>query len=97
MEVIKNFVCNITENNIRIIDSYLMTDRNEMREILYTIQYKHPECKVFQRSYKSMIAEWVAHNRLYKLGIEKDRTGTVDINYPLKWYEELFYRIFGIW
>jgi uncharacterized protein YchJ len=67
-----------------------------MAEILYAIQSKHPECQTFKRSYDSMIAEWVTHNRLYRLGIKRNRTKDVDINYPLKWYMELLYRIFGI-
>lgn len=96
MEVICDYVCSVTENNIKIIDSYKVENKSKMKEVLYAIQYKHPECKVFKRSYNSMIAEWKTHNRLYHLGIKKSHTKDVDINYPIKWYVELLYRIFGI-
>lgn len=94
--IIDEHVCTVTSNNIHIKDSYDIKKRSEMKEILYAIQYKSPDCNVFKRSYNSMISEWRTHNRLYRLGYKKDRTGSVDLNYPLKWYIELAYRIFGI-
>lgn len=96
MEIICEYACDITKNNVHIRDSYKVTSKAQMKEILYAIQYKHPDCNTFKRSYNSLIAEWRAHNRLYRLGIEKDRTRSVDLNYPLKWYVELAYRILGI-
>ena len=94
--IIDEHVCTVTSNNIHIKDSYDIKKRSEMKEILYAIQYKRPDCNVFKRSYNSMISEWRTHNRLYRLGYKKDRTGSVDLNYPLKWYVELAYRILGI-
>lgn len=96
MELICGFVCKVSENNIHIEDSYKVKEKSKMYEILYIIQHNHPECKVFNRSYKSMIAEWRVHNRLYKIGYKRNRTKDVDINYPLKWYVELAYKILGI-
>ena len=96
MELINGYVCKITENNIHIQDSYQVKRKSEMKEILYAIQHNHPECNSFKRGYNSLIAEWRVHNRLYKLGYKKDRTGSVDLNYPLKWYVELAYKILGI-
>lgn len=96
MEILENCVYDISSNNIHIQDSYKITSKSEMSEVLYAIQHKHPECNSFKRDYKSLIAEWRAHNRLYKLGYKKQRTGSVDLNYPLKWYVELAYRILGI-
>lgn len=94
--LINGYLCSVTENNIHIKDSYKVTNTSEMKEILYAIQHNNPECKVFKRSYNSMVSEWKAHNRLYKLGYKKHRTADVDINYPLKWYVELIYKILGI-
>lgn len=94
--IIDEHVCTVTSNNIHIKDSYDIKKRSEMKEILYAIQYKKPDCNVFKRSYNSMISEWKTHNRLYRLGYKKDRTGSVDLNYPLKWYVELAYKILGI-
>lgn len=94
--IIDEHVCTVTSNNIHIKDSYDIKKRSEMKEILYAIQYKKPDCNVFKRSYNSMISEWKTHNRLYRLGYKKDRTGSVDLNNPLKWYVELAYKILGI-
>lgn len=94
--IIDEHVCTVTSNNIHIKDSYDIKKRSEMKEILYTIQYKRPDCNVFKRGYNSMISEWRTHNRLYRLGYKKNRTGSVDLNYPLKWYVELAYKILGI-
>lgn len=96
MEILENCVYEVSLNNVHIQDSYKITSKSEMAEILYAIQHKHPECNTFKRNYKSLIAEWRAHNRLYKWGYETRRTGSVDLNYPLKWYVELAYRILGI-
>lgn len=94
--IIDEHVCTVTSNNIHIKDSYDIKKRSEMKEILYAIQYKRPDCNVFKRSYNSMISEWRTHNRLYRLGYKKNRTGSVDLNYPLKWYVEFAYKILGI-
>ena len=96
MEVLENCVYDVSANNVHIKDSYKITSKSEMKEILYAIQHKHPECNTFKRSYNSLIAEWRTHNRLYRLGYKRERTGDVDLNYPLKWYVELAYRILGI-
>lgn len=96
MEIVNEFVCNVSANNVHIKESYKVTSKSEMKEILYAIQHNHPDCNTFKRSYSSLIAEWRTHNRLYRLGYKKQRTGDVDLNYPLKWYVELAYRILGI-
>ena len=94
--IINGYVCTVTSNNIHIKDSYKVTKRSEMKEILYAIQHAKPECNVFKRNYDSLVSEWRTHNRLYRLGYKRQRTSDVDLNYPLKWYVELAYRILGI-
>ena len=96
MDMINGYVCEVSESNIHIKESYKVTSKSEMKEMLYAIQHKHPECNTFKRNYNSLISEWRTHNRLYRLGYKRQRTGDVDLNYPLKWYVELAYRILGI-
>lgn len=48
------------------------------------------------RSNKSLIREWITHNNLYKLNLYRDRTASVDLNYPQKWYMKITYFIFSI-
>ena len=57
MEIIGGCICKISENNIHIQDSYKINNESLMKEMLYIIQHNHPECKVFKRSYNSMISE----------------------------------------
>lgn len=57
MEIFNNMVCTISENNINIKDSYTMTKKEDMRDTLYAIQYKHPECNTFKRDYDSLLNE----------------------------------------
>ena len=85
----------VSENNIKIIDSYKVTKWADMLRILTTIK-KETNSNVFNRSMDSLIEEWIAHNRLYKLHIFRSHTKDVDLNYPQKWYEKLIYRILSI-
>lgn len=96
MEILSDITYKILSNRVKIINSYKITDRSKMKEILYAIQHNHPECSSFKRSYESLMAEWRAHNRLYSWGIKRSHTADVDLNYPLKWYMELIYRVLGI-
>lgn len=87
----------ITTNNIHIENSYKITKRKEMKKILLTIQSEYPNCKVFsKRSISGLILEWVAHNRLYKIGYKKDRTKDVDLDLNETWYRKILYLILGI-
>lgn len=86
----------VTENNIHIQDSYVITKRKDMKDILEKLKVEYPECLSFKRTTYSLTSEWKTHNRLYRLGYKKDRTGSVDMNYPLKWYVELAYKILGM-
>lgn len=92
----------ITNNNIHIQDSYKVESRStkgtiieSIREYMedYAPQMDYP---LKHRTNKSAVREWVAHNNLYKLNIERQRTGSVDLDYPQKWYEKLGYFILSI-
>lgn len=61
-------------NNIKVIDSYKVTSKRLMKLNLYCM----PLNKV-NRSVKSCLNEWIAHNRLYKLGLFKDRCKDCDL------------------
>lgn len=95
MEILSDIVYKILSNRIKIIDSYQITDRSRMSEIIYAIQHKHPEVK-FDRNYNALVHEWVAHNRLYKLGIKPEKTKDVDLEFKETWIKKLIYNILGI-
>lgn len=95
MEVLNDIVYKILSNRIKIIDSYKITDRKKMSEILYAIQYKHPELD-FNRGYNDLINEWVAHNRMYKWGINPEKTKDVDLEFNESKCKIFIYKILGI-
>lgn len=95
MEEFNGMMCDVSENDIHIKDSYTMNDENEMFITLSAIKEKYPECKTFNRSWDSMFREWRSHNRLYYWGLFKSHTKDVDLNYPQKCYEKIIYFILG--
>lgn len=95
MEVLKDIVYSILSNRLKIINSYKITSRNRMKEIIYTIQYKHPEVQ-FNRDTNDLIHEWVAHNRMYKWGIKPEKTKDVDLEFNECKIKILLYDILGI-
>lgn len=88
----------ITKDNIHIVDSYKISKRVYMKDYLNDIRKcgKYDYCEVFNRSNFDMINEWVTHNNLYKLGICKDRTIDVDLDYPQKWYYSVLWFLGGL-
>lgn len=95
MEVLNDIAYKILSNKIKIIDSYKIIDRSKMSEIIYAIQYKHPEIK-FNREYNDLIREWVAHNRLHKWKINREKTKNVNLEFNECKIKTLFYNILGI-
>ena len=95
MEVLTDVAYKVLSNRIKIIDSYKIKDRGRMIEIIYTIQHNHPEVK-FNRSYDDLVHEWVAHNRMYKWNIRKDKTKDVDLEFKECKKNIILYRILGI-
>lgn len=85
----------ILENRIKLIDSYMMS-KNEFIAALDEIQKLYPSHIAFKRSRRSMILEWEAHNFLYWLGIKKDKTADVDLEYPQTWLKRLGYGFLGV-
>ena len=95
MEVLTDIAYKILSNRIKILDSYKITDRSKMNEIIYAIQYKHPEIK-FNRSCSDLIHEWVAHNRMYKWGIKPKKTKDVDLEFKESKLKMFIYALLGI-
>lgn len=87
----------VSENNIHIENSYMIEERNLMKDILTELYIQLKESHITMdtpfnhRTIPSMINEWVSHNNYYKLGLWKDRVMSVDLNYPQPWYMPFIY------
>lgn len=94
-DILTDVAVKILSNRIKIIDSYKITDRDRMKQIIYAIQYNHPEVK-FNRDINDLVHEWVAHNKLYKWKIKRNMTKDVDLEYEEKWYYRLIYKMLDL-
>ena len=71
----------LTETNIHIVDSYKIKKKDDMIAILASIRKDAAALGYhYKRSDKSWLKEWRSHNLLYDLGIEEDRTDSVDLS-----------------
>lgn len=75
----KTILAEISDNNIAILNSYKITSIKDMKSALNTLKLKAPDHPTLKRSMMSLVCEWRAHNLLYKLGIKKSHTITVDL------------------
>lgn len=80
-------------SNIKLIDSYKIKNKSDMRAILSTFKlntgYKS------KRSIRSWLREWRFHNRLYRLGLFKSHTKDCDLEENEKIHRRIIYFIFG--
>lgn len=84
----------ITKNNIHIEDSYKTSSKYKMGIVLTQLRKEYPDNEVLlHRTNDSIIAEWLVHTYLYNWGLFKSHTKDVDINYPLRWFEKIAYKI----
>ena len=96
----KDFILKVhaSKDNTYIQDSYKVKRIDEMQDILWMIQSEVEDASmaINKRGVWSMTHEWRAHNLLYSLGIEKDRTGSVDLNLNQPWYARLGYKVLSL-
>lgn len=85
----------ISEINLKIIDSYKIKSIKEMKKILKEIKELH-YCLSFKRSTFSLINEWRAHNFLYNLHIKRSSTKDVDLNYNESSIRKIGYTILSL-
>lgn len=85
---------------IHIKNSYLVTKNDDIEAVLEYIrgmdEYKKLKEAGYTRTPKSEFNEWKGHNILYKLGYQKYRTGSVDIDQNEPKWRRLVYAILSI-
>lgn len=81
-------------DRVKLIDSCFVRKGDFSRE-LNKIRNLHPSCRLWFRSEENIKRELAAHNLAYSLGIKRDKTADVDLDYEPKWYHNLIYWIAG--
>ena len=71
----------ISDNSLQICDSYSYS-KDDMISFLNLIKERYPHSGIWQRSMRSLRAEWIVHNACYRLHILRSHTAGVDLNYP---------------
>ena len=84
-----------TTGNVHIPNSYRYS-RKEVAAFLADAKPKHPSCLPLQkRSRASLLREWAAHKLAYLVGFKRERTASVDLNYPQRWWVKVLYFVVG--
>lgn len=84
----------ILGNRVKLFDSCEIPKAKFSRE-LDKIRNLHPSCRLWFRSEGNIKREWAAHVLAYNLGIRRDKTESVDLEYEQKWWMSLAYFIVG--
>lgn len=87
-----NLLITFQNQNIHIVNSYHITDDTMKLEILELINQQ----VTINRSLKSQLTEWKAHNVLYRWHIVRSRTQTVDINENESLFARAAYKILAL-
>ncbi len=70
------WVYNPKTHNLKIVNSYLITEKKEMYKQL---KLHSSDLGKVNRTLNSSLNEWIAHNRLYELGLFKDYCRDCDL------------------
>lgn len=89
-----DLIIKISRQNIKIVDSYKIKNKSDMKKIL---QYIFDIDTIYnkKRNMNSLIREWRTHNILYKYGLFVNHTKDCDLESNERLYRRFFYNIFG--
>lgn len=92
---IKGLEILFTPKTMIILNSYKISDTQKMEEILQEA-LKKTDRYTTNRKMKSLINEWISHNRLYKFHLFKTHTKNCDFESEQKFYLKIIYTILGL-
>ena len=84
----------VSSNNIHLESSFRVPKEDFERE-LKAIREQHPESEVWNRSIDSLKREWAAHNAFHAMGVLRNRTAHMDLNWPQPWIVRAGYSLIG--
>lgn len=71
----------LSKKNVHIVNSYKIKKKADMNEIVKLIRAEATKKGFkYKRSNSSWVTEWRAHNYMYENKVERNRTGSVDLN-----------------
>ena len=89
-------IISYTKENTKVENSYLIKSRLKISRVVSNIIKERERLGLpVTRSKPSYIREWVAHNRLYKLGLFVEHTKDVDMEENISRALEKLYKILG--
>lgn len=94
---IKGLKVRVSHKNIKIINSYQITNKEKMREILLkALEKATEEGYKTDRTLKALVKEWVSHNRLYQLHLFRGHTRDADFEANESRFRRFVYFFLGI-
>lgn len=85
-----------SKENIKIINSYTVTDKKQMKIILNIVKNIARKKNIFYtRNIESWIKEWKTHNLLYKFHLFKKHTSDTDLSEDESKFRLFIYDILG--
>ena len=91
---VKGLNVQVSSENIRIVDSYKIKTKKEMKSFLEEVFEKAPIYKT-KRTMGSLLREWKCHNRFYDKGLFINHTKDCDLESNEALYRRFFYFFFG--
>lgn len=82
----------LTEEGISILNSYIIKDDADKKETIDELCFIFPQI-LEHRTKKDIFYEWKAHNILFNKNIQKKRTRDTDLEFNLKTFHRIVYRL----
>ena len=84
----------VSPNNIHLESSFRVPEEDFECE-LKAIREQYPDSQVWNRSIESLKREWATHNAFHAMGIFRNRTAHMDLNWPQPLFVRVGYAILG--
>lgn len=84
-----------SKNNTKVYDSYKYSNAEIEKAVEEIIEERKRLGLPVTRTKASYVSEWKSHNRLYKIGYQRDRTKDVDLEEEINSTRNFLYSIFG--
>ena len=91
---VKGLNVQVSPENIKIVDSYKIKTKKEMKSFLEEVFKKAPIYKT-KRTMGSLLREWKCHNRFHKRGIFVSHTKDCDLESKEALHRRFFYFFLG--